>query len=379
MPRPIVLAEYGSAASQAAKRRLERSQQRSQRVQPSTSAGTRASWHWLLQCTRKLIDGLILRATTQPACKQPVRTHAERVVGSQRGIGLATLETMLEIFTREMMLSVPTSEASRGEHRITACNMTLHTGLSVAESLLLIAEETGVSCDGIVGTANAYMCYSWDSTNLGDLLKSAISVLRAQEQQHGGARYLFLDLFAASQNLISGRYGRLGGERDQATSEDYDLTFEQAFMKMDTVAVLLTPLFGEPWLAPLDTQRVVHGYLDEALAQPTERFECHGPMALTRAWCIKEIAQGIVNGCNLQIEFDAQGRRDVQHAVAVGECDPLRDLITSFDFTTVQCRRAKDRARIMDVVKAAGGFTAIRQQLLLALDEQLVSMRHRQV
>ena len=362
------------ARSQAAKTSNEATLLRSKTPAPapamapaSSTASTSSSPPSALSRARFLVDALIADAHTNPKATQPILTHDERVRGSERGIGLPLLEVIHACYDRMGMLDVRLSEASRGEISGSACRLTQHTGLSIAESWQLIAQREGVSQDGLLGTANLYMCYAWDSTTLGGMLHSAMDALRLQEKVHGPGRLAFIDLFAASQNLISGMYGRNNAERGSAVSEDYDKTFETAFDVVDTVVVLLAPLFGE-WPAPMDTNRKMHAYLDESREQPTSAFTRHGPMALTRAWCIKEISQGLSRQCQLEFTFESGDALRVKELVEGGDISSLRQIVAAFDFGTVQIRRTADRERIQRLVDAAGGFEVIRMRLSQSLD-----------
>ena len=111
---------------------------------------------------------------------------------------------------------------------VTACSLTLSTGLSLAESIALVGVRDGVATDELVGPATTFFSYSWGGTTLGDVLDALERALprlasdelhspdRAARPNEAGAtrrgpkRFVWIDLFAASQNLLAGRYMRQG-------------------------------------------------------------------------------------------------------------------------------------------------------------------------
>jgi len=301
----------------------------------------------------------------------PILEHRWRRRGSYRGLSLPVLESLLELYevrgeSNRMLLETCRDLQSPSS----ICSLTRTTGLSFAETVVLTADREGISCEGLVGKADGYFVYGWLGTSIGDLLRASIRTLRRQEQLHGRGRKLFIDLFGASQNLICGRYGRHGAGREGARAEDYDATFESVFDVCDTVVLHLSPLaVGAQWPAPLDTHRVVHQYLDESMGSPEVGWMREGPVALTRAWCVKELAQGLGAGCSLQLESDDAGHATLLELVGRGEIERVHELIlVDREFRHVQIRRASDRARIQRILEAAGGYARLREGLLEAID-----------
>ncbi len=309
----------------------------------------------------------------------PVLEHRWRRRGCHRGLGLPLLECLLEMYARRGELGRSVVDTCRDlESASSVCSLTRTTGLSLAETAVLCADRAGLAHDGLVGPANAYFVYAWLGTSIGDLLRASIRALRRQEAMHGVGRKLFIDLFCASQNLIAGRYGRQGGAREGATAEDYDASFESVFEVCDTVVLHLSPVApGARWAAPVDTHRQAHQFLDERRGAPEPGWVREGPVALTRAWCVKELAQGLAAGCALLLETDEAGQAALLELLRRGEgahaAEPL--VLVDPDFRDVQIRRAADRPGILRRVEAAGGYPRLRQAVLAAIDQYLIELR----
>ena len=86
------------------------------------------------------------------------------------------------------------------------CALTLSTGLSLAESIVLCAESRKEDAASLVGEAETFFSYSWTGTKLGDMLGAVDRELERLEAADGRKRYVWVDMFCASQNLLAGHY-----------------------------------------------------------------------------------------------------------------------------------------------------------------------------
>ena len=88
---------------------------------------------------------------------------------------------------------------------VTICRLTRSTGLSLAESFVHIAGKA--STKDIVGPATTFFSYSWEGTKLEDMLAAIDTAIRELEEERSlERRYVWIDMFCASQNLLAGVY-----------------------------------------------------------------------------------------------------------------------------------------------------------------------------
>ena len=98
--------------------------------------------------------------------------------------------------------------------RISVCALTRCTGLSLAESILIFAARRGAAtaaaAKALVGDATSFFSYSWTGTRLVHMLDALERQLPQLEAAGGagagGQRYVWIDMVAASQNLLAGVY-----------------------------------------------------------------------------------------------------------------------------------------------------------------------------
>ena len=190
-----------------------------------------------------------LLAAPGPPAALPVVAHAERLPSGKRGLSLPALRAIRDFYASRGALGKVMANVCKEEgFEASVCNLTASTGLSLAESAaLVVASSSGggaaVAAAGdvsaLVGDATSFFSYSWTGTTLGDMLAAIERKVEALEAADGVRRFVWVDMFAASQNLLAGRYlPKSGAERDKlkrrnpeayrARKEDTDTIFESA-------------------------------------------------------------------------------------------------------------------------------------------------------
>ena len=240
-----------------------------------------------------LLEGLLLAASERPAL--PIRAHSDRLSSGARGLSLTALRAIRTFFGRHGGLSKLMDKVCKEEgFDASVCKLTASTGLSLAESMVHAAAQAGADVTRLVGDATSFFSYSWTGTKLEDMLASIERKVEALEMADGTPRYVWVDMFAASQNLLAGSFLPLAqAERDSlkasdpagyaARKEATDTIFDDAISAVGTsgpreIFLYLSPLTGE-WLAPL------HQFLLPGRGEPPANWLRKGPGAITRAWC----------------------------------------------------------------------------------------------
>ena len=95
-------------------------------------------------------------------------------------------------------------------------------------------------------------------------------------------------MFCASQNLLAGKYRDdarypKGTDEYKARKEDTDSIFDDALAAVADIIFYASPLVGE-WVAP------EHPFLQPEHAAAAHPWTRVGPAAVTRAWCLFELA-----------------------------------------------------------------------------------------
>jgi len=265
----------------------------------------------------------------------PVYTASERLASGARGVSVAVLDAWVAFLTEicaefdevdEPPSAWEMASVCKGAGRpMTVCELTASTGLSLAESIALVGERDGVPTDDLIGPATTYVSYAWAGTSLGDLLQAlqrTLAQLAAEEDEQAadgemepaGARerFVWIDMFGASQNMLAGRYrasaeeaaqleqaiqlslggsggsgsgsgsdgGGGGGGPAAEREEDVHALLDGAMGSVREVVLYASPLLDE-WEAP------DHPLLNEAREPPPAPWVRRGPRALSRAWCAR--------------------------------------------------------------------------------------------
>ncbi|KAL1503881.1 hypothetical protein AB1Y20_012344 [Prymnesium parvum] len=297
----------------------------------------------------------------------PVLPHAARVSSGRRGLSLALLRALRAFYAAEGALAKPMS-AIRLEEGCgsSVCALTLPTGLSLAESLLLLAEARGVSASGLVGSASSFFSYSWTGTSLADLLAAVERTLAPLEAADGAARYVWVDIFCASQNLLAGVYASAAAREEAdaaahaAVREDVDHVFTDAIEAARELLFYCSPLTAE-WDAP------AHPYLLPERGVPPPQWTRRAPSAITRAWCIFELATALARRCALHVVL-SPADVDGLEALLLERFEELAGLLAGVNARDAQVSQADDREYILQqVARYEGGLGAITASVCDAL------------
>ena len=236
----------------------------------------------------------------------PVLPHDRRRPSGRRGLSLAALRAIRAFYERHGALQKLMADVCKeAGFAASVCELTASTGLSLAESVVHAAGGADISM--LVDTATTFFSYSWTGTTLGDMLTAIETKLVELEAEDGVTCYVWVDMFAASQNLLAGRYLPTTQEardelkrRDRAAyrarKEDTDSIFDDAIAAVAAsgpkeILLYLSPLTGE-WRAPDQP------YLLPDRGAPPRDWMRKGPGAITRAWCCFEMVKTLAKGCN---------------------------------------------------------------------------------
>ena len=298
-----------------------------------------------------------LLALSQSPAELPIKSHSERLASGARGVSLAFLQGMRDFFEARGALGMGMEDVcNSGTCDFTVCALTAHTGLSLAESVVYVAELHGIAgVEELVGVSTTFLSYSWTGTLLGDMLWAVQRQVDGLEARSSGARYVWIDMLCASQNLLSGRYLPTDAtelrslkegnpEEYRRRKEDTDNIFDDAINSVEELLFYFSPL-DEEWLAPK------HAFLLEDHAPAPAGWMREGPAALTRAWCTFELAKALQRKCKLYVVL-----RSADVAVfgkLMGERGGYRALarlIARIDVKDAQITKVDDRAYIMSQV-----------------------------
>ena len=224
----------------------------------------------------------------------------------------------------------------------------------------------------LVGKATTFFSYSWTGTRLGDMLEAIERTLAQLEAADGRTRYVWVDMFCASQNLLAGVY-RDRAVRKQADpagyaarKEDTDHIFDDALKAVDEILLYCSPLSGE-WTAP------PHPYLLPDRGDPPADWQRRGPGAMTRAWCMFELVKALAKGCELHVVL-CQADLDGLDGLLRDRFDDIADVIAKLDAEDAQISKTEDREYILrEVAKLEGGLGQVSKTVCGAVREWLAA------
>ena len=330
----------------------------------SVHAGTALTTRTLALVERLLAD------KSQPAL--PVRSHAERLSSGERGLSLAALRGLRAFFAAHNRLDVTMENVCKERGCETSvCALTRSTGLSLAESVVLVAAEQGKDTSALVGRATTFFSYSWTGTKLGDMLGAIEPKLEELEAADGVTRYVWVDMFAASQNLLAGVYRDdashpRGTAGYKARKEDTDSIFDDALDAIGELLLYASPLTAE-WLAP------EHAFLLPERGEARSGWMRRGPGAMTRAWCMFEMVKALAKRATLHVVLapaDVAGFGEL----LVSEFDELAMIVANLDARDAQISKVEDREYILGQVAALdGGLGAVTARVCEAMNGWLVA------
>ena len=306
----------------------------------------------------RLLESL---AAKEDCVALPILSNSERRRSGQRGMSRALLFGVRAFYAQRGALDKVVQDiVNEPLFPFSACELTKSTGLSLTETLALEAGE-GEGIEELVGEATCFFSYSWTGTTLRDLLAAVERVL-AKLEADGTRRYVWIDILCASQNLLQGVI------KDPAMSSAEVGGIEDAISTAGEFLFYMEPLSGE-WNAP------PHAFLLAEQGDPEEGWVRRGPAALTRAWCIFELAKSLSKGCKLHVllsekseaEFEDKMHNDAYGFLWVGQ------ILARVDVKQAQITKAEDREYILgEVGKLPGGMGAVNSSVMGALSGWVV-------
>ena len=154
-----------------------------------------------------LFDALAAARVPKGTLDVPVRPHARRLPSGRRGITRKMLGAIRRFYRARGALGMLMGDLIKKEgFEWSVCALTRSTGLSLIETLALTAEARAEDADALIGLATTFFSYSWEGTKLGDMLDAIERRLAELEAADGVTRYVWIDIFAASQTLLSGEF-----------------------------------------------------------------------------------------------------------------------------------------------------------------------------
>ena len=145
--------------------------------------------------------------------------------------------------------------------------------------------------------------YSWTGTKLRDLLETVERVLARLEATDDRRRYAWIDILCASQNVMRRVI------KDPAMTIADEVGIEDAISTASELLFYMEPLAGE-WAAP------PHRFLLAEQGVPAGGWVRSGPAALTRAWCIFELAKSLSKGCTLNVLLSERSVRQFERKIS---------------------------------------------------------------
>ena len=223
----------------------------------------------------------------------PIKAHSERLNSGERGISLAMLRALHAFYDARGALDKVMGDVCKEEgFAASIVALTRSTGLSLAESLVHVAggdERVGK----LVGPATTFFSYSWTGTVLRDQLWAVETKLTELEAKDGARRFCWVDMYAASQNLLAGTF------RDAAVTKERTRGYGRA--RRTPTTSLATP--WRRWTSSCSTRarcwrsgrRRTRSCCPSVASRP--RRGRAGPGRITRAWCLFELAEALARKC----------------------------------------------------------------------------------
>ena len=318
-----------------------------------------------------LFDAIAAARVPKGTLDVPVRPHARRLPSGRRGITRKMLRAIRRFYHARGALGMLVGDLIKKEgFEWSVCALTRSTGLSLIESLALTAEARGEVVDALIGLATTFFSYSWDGTKLGDMLDAIERRLAELEAADGVTRYVWIDIFAASQTLLSGefdagRYPR-GSEEHTARKEDTDHVFADAMAAIGELLLYCSPLTAE-WPAPNQP------FLLPERGAPPAGWLRRGPGAMTRAWCMFELVKALAKGATLHVVL-APADVDGFEELLTRRFDEIAGIVAGIDAADAQITMVEDRDYILaEVAQLEGGIGAVTATVCASLREWLAA------
>ena len=301
----------------------------------------------------KLLTILADSAATTPRAPLP-DVLAERLPPGSRGVSLDALIGLCDWLQRHGNAHVrPMAFVIDGEgFAESVCSLTAHTGLSLVESLRMIAKREGVAHSDLFGPTDNFLSYSREGSTPAALCEAVENALAEQEAEGvPGPRFTWLDLLAVPHNLLGGRCGE-PAVTEAVSAADASLAPQEEAIRL-TVGALESAsellLFASPLLGAWDAPP--HVMLGPDLWPPTAPWRRRGPYAVTRGWCLYELATGVQSGLKLRVVLDAADRAGFESTL-VEDFDAIVGVLAEVDAAAAQLSSASERQLILAQIGA---------------------------
>eukprot|EP00964_Phaeocystis_antarctica_P055877 scaffold32909_cov63-Phaeocystis_antarctica.AAC.1 len=341
--------------------------------------------------THRVLDSL---AASSERVSLPVQQHAQRLGSGHRGLSRPAFRSLRAFFDKHGALDKMMGDVCKEEGLpVSVCELTKSTGLLLAESLALAADGHFLLLllvDGHQARGHARRARADPGTARGERWSDALRLgtptrhreprsphpttaataapaLPPHRAPRPSARQV--DMFCASQNLLAGEYRDPAVTKESdpqgylARKEDTDRIFDDALDAVDETFVYFEPLAGE-WRAP------PHPFLVAEQGKPAEVWVRRGPAALTRAWCIFELAKSLYKGCKLYVLLGEKSVEQFEEKLLYDENGFrwIADILGRVDVKQAQITKAEDREYILgEVGKLPGGMGAVNSSVIEAL------------
>ena len=318
-----------------------------------------------------LFDAIAAARVPKGTLDLPVRSHARRLPSGQRGITRKMLRAIRRFYRARGALGKLMGDLIKEEgFEWSVCALTRSTGLSLIESLAFTAEAREEVVSALIGLATTFFSYSWEGTSLGDMLDAVERKLAELEAADGVTRYVWIDILAASQTLLSGEFDAdrypWGSEEHTARKEDTDHVFADAMAAISEILLYCSPLTAE-WLAPNQP------FLLPERGAPPARWMRRGPGAMTRAWCLFELVKALAKGATLHVVL-APADVDGFAALLTRRFDEIAGIVAGINAADAQITMVEDRDYILaEVAKLEGGIGAVTAMVCASLREWLAA------
>ena len=293
-----------------------------------------------------LLEALRKAKETPPL---PIKAHSERLNSGDRGLSLAMLRALRAFYEEHGGLHKVMGDVCKEEgFGASVVALTRSTGLSLAESLVHVAEGDE-RVKKLVGRATTFFSYSWTGTILRDQLWAVEQKLVELEAEDGVTRYVWIDMYAASQNLLAGVFKdeAITKETDpagyKARKEDTDNIFGDALKAVDELLLYSSPLMEE-WMAPL------HAFLLSDRGEPLKDWVRRGPGAITRGWCLFEMVEALARGCKLYVVLNQKDTEGFERLLTE-EYEEVAMILASVDARDAQISKVEDRDYILGEIE----------------------------
>ena len=301
--------------------------------------------------------------------KVPTKLHSERLPSGQRGFSISFMRAVLRFYRSNKAHKLDMSAICKKRGlTMNICELTRSTGLSLVESCVMIAEREGLDTSRLFAKATTYFSYASQSSlaDVAAAVERSVNRLHADETE----QFVWMDVLCASQNLLNGRYEDTdnyprGTEGYAARKEDMDHLFDNAMKECSSIICHLAPLIDE-WRVPPQQP-----YLRADFGDPPSHWNRKGPRAMSRAWCIYELASMAKRGVRVIVELEPDDEKYLQQLIrsAVGV---VASMISAIDVNDSQLSNATDRNFLAGRIKAAGGYGEVNKLVVATLRDWLI-------